>query len=96
MKNFYHQKKYYSNLLEILDVCGVLKDVKTDILNAITERNYELLEKFSMRRLSEYQKNGLELIDLIQSKKQEINDSDDQKLKDIIKDLPRNIENSNL
>ncbi len=96
LKKFYNQKNYYRNLLEILDVCGALKDVKIEILNAISQRNYELLEKFSVSRLSEYKKNGLGLIDSIQSKKQEIYDTEDKKLKEIIKDLLRNIENSNL
>ena len=60
---------------------------------AIDNRNYDLLDKFRSIILSTYKSEGLTLVKALQSKQIELKDSEDIKLKNLIREIIKNIEN---
>ena len=90
---FYKDKNYSNVLIELLDNCGYFINLEKEISRAINYRNYDLLEKFKIITFSAYKSEGLTLVKALQSKQIELSDSEDTKLKDLIRRIIKNIEN---
>lgn len=90
---FYENKNYNSDLIQLLDTFGYFKNVEKEISRAINDMNYDLLEKFKIITFSAYKSEGLTLVKALQSKQIELSDSEDTKLKDLIRRIMKNIEN---
>ena len=88
----YKEKKYYGYVIELLDICGVFTNVERKISQAINDRNYELLEKFRAIRLNAYKNEGIELVKFLNSKLRELSKPEDQRLKELTKNIINMIE----
>ncbi len=88
----YKEKKYNGYLIELLDICGYFTNIEGEILQAIDDKNYDLLNKFRAIRLNAYKNEGLELVKFLNSKQKELTKSEDQNLRGLISQIIENIE----
>jgi len=62
-------------------------DRQKEMFQAITHRDYKLLKRFGSFKFTAYDNDGLTLVKKLQSKQKEINDSEDNKLKELIRKI---------
>ncbi|MHA2008201.1 MAG: HNH endonuclease [Promethearchaeota archaeon] len=90
---FYKEKKYYSYLLEILDNTGYFTDILREIIQAIDDKNLELLEYLRTSIMSSYRRDGIGIVKALQLKQKEIRDLEENlKIKEIIRKFIKRIE----